>query len=282
MKFFRLAARCALWAVLSAVSFLAACQSSLIYFPRPYDDGDLRAARANGARAIEIHTSQGKQVAFYLPSRRNPSQPPEFLWILCGGNGALALDYAPDAAPWDGRFGYLFVDYPGYGQCEGTPNPVHIEESVVALARRLQSDFGWSDDEFSRRTGVFGHSLGCAAVLIAADRLLLGRAVLCAPFTTMDDMARRTVGWPLCLLNRHRFDNLRRLESLSARGGQVRIFHGTADEVIPVAMSRKIAGMFPKNVRLTEVPDSHHNEVVADAGGDIGRAMRELVETPPR
>ncbi len=275
-KFVLLLLRCLLWAALSAVLFLAACQSKLIYYPKPYGQADLDEIARRGGKRIEANTSQGRQVAFYLPSRKTPAQPPEFLWLVFGGNGSLALDYSPEAAHWDARFGYLFVDYPGYGLCEGHPNPERIEESIVALTGKLQGDLHWDDAEFRARTGVIGHSIGCAAGLIAADRLQLQRAVLCAPFTTMTDMARRLLGWPLCYMNRHRFDNIARLTTISPRGTQVRAFHGQDDDAIPVSMSRKLAAMFPDNLRLTIVPDCGHNDVVPLASPEIGKDLREL------
>lgn len=281
-KFALLFLRCVMWAALSAVLFLVSCQERLIYYPKPYGPAELSTLAARGGKRLEVPTSQGRQVAFYLPSRKAPAQPPEILWLVFGGNGSLALDYLPETAGWDGRFGYLFVDYPGYGLCEGSPNPARIEESIVTLTGKLQGDLRWDDAEFRARTGVIGHSLGCAAGLIAADRLQLRRAVLCAPFTTMTDMARRVIGWPLCYINRHRFDNIARLTAITARGAQVRIFHGRDDEAIPISMGRKLSALFPQAVRFTEVPDCGHNEVVPLASQDIGVALRELTAGAPR
>jgi uncharacterized protein len=275
-RFALLLLRSLMWAALSTVLFLVSCQSKLIYYPRPYEPAELEAIGKRGGRRIEATTSQGHQVAFYLPSRKSPAQPPAFLWLVFGGNGALALDYAPETAFWDSGFGYLFIDYPGYGLCEGSPNPARIEESIVALTGKLRAELRWDEAEFRARAGVIGHSLGCAAGLIAADRFQLRCAVLCAPFTTMTDMARRVVGWPLCHLNRHRFDNVARLDALAPRGAQARLFHGQDDEVIPVSMSRTLAALFPRNIRLTEVPGCGHNEVVSLASPEIGRALREL------
>jgi pimeloyl-ACP methyl ester carboxylesterase len=281
-RILRLMARCLVLALLTSVIFLLSCQSKLMYFPRPYDKAPLADIMQRHGRRIETLTSQGRQVAFYLPSTKNPDQPPDFLWLVFGGNGSLSLDYSGEPLHWDPRFGYLFVDYPGYGLCEGHPNPDRIKESIVALVGELRTDLKWSPEDLQKRSGVIGHSLGCSAALIAADDLHLSRAVLCAPFTTMTDMARRVVGWPLCYLNMHRYDNLARLRELDARGARVRIFHGQEDSVIPVAMSRQIAATFPKMVRLTEVPDCDHNEVVMAASVDIGKALLELSNLPAR
>ncbi len=281
-RIFRLIARTLGWALLTSVIFLLSCQSKLMYFPRPYDKADLADIMQRNGRRIEATTSQGRQVAFYLPSAQNPSRPPEFLWLVFGGNGSLSLDYSGEPLHWDPRFGYLFVDYPSYGLCEGHPNPDRIEESILALTTELRTDLKWSPEEFQKHTGVIGHSLGCAAALIAADQLHLQRAVLCAPFTTMTDMALRTVGWPLCYLNRHRYDNVARLRELDARGARVRIFHGQEDSIIPVAMSRRLATDFPKTIRLTEVPQCNHNEVIMAASKEVGQALLELSNLPAR
>ncbi|MCE9518585.1 MAG: alpha/beta hydrolase [Verrucomicrobia bacterium] len=280
-KFIQMLLRCLMWAALSIVIFLVSCQSKLIYYPRPYGNAELESISKLGGKRIEVTTSQGRQVAFYLPSRQAPSQPPEFLWLVFGGNGARAMDYSSEAAGWDARFGYLFMDYPGYGLCEGSPNPDRIEESIVALTSKLQGDLHWSDAQFRARSGIFGHSLGCAAGLIAMDRFQLKSGVICAPFTTMTDMAKRVLGWPLCYLNRHRFDNIARLTAIAPRGAQVRIFHGQDDDSIRVTMSQKLAAMFPQTVRLTVVPDSGHNDVVPAASVEIGKAMRQLAGFTP-
>jgi pimeloyl-ACP methyl ester carboxylesterase len=279
---FRTTVRSLVLALLASTVFLLSCQSKLIYYPRPYDKAALHDIMQRQGRRIEALTSQGRQVAFYLPPAQNPGQPPAYLWLVCGGNGSLALDYSGEPLRWDPRFGYLFIDYPGYGLCEGQPSPAHVEENIVALSEALRKDLHWSEEEFRQRTGVLGHSLGSAAALIAADHLHLQSAILCAPFTTMTDMAKRVVGWPLCYLNQHRYDNLARLGSICARGAQVRIFHGCEDNAIPVAMSRKLAAAHPGHVRLTEVPNCGHNEVVTDAVPAIGKAMLELSNLPPR
>jgi hypothetical protein len=266
-------------ALLTCVVFLLSCQSKIIYYPRPYDTAQVKAFEGEGGRKLEYTTSQGKQTAFYLPPQEgaNPSQPPPFVWFVFGGNGSLSLDYSDEPPFWDKKLGYVFVDYPGYGLCQGSPNPKRIGENASTVAEKLRKEFGWTEEEFRARSGVFGHSIGCASALIMADNMHLNRAVLCAPFTSLTDMGRVVLGWPLCYINMHRFDNVARLDSIAARGNaEVRIFHGTHDEVIPVRMAHALRDRFPRQVRYTEMNKSHHNDVVTDAREDIGRAIREL------
>lgn len=279
-RLLKTATRVSVLGSLMLVALLLSCQSRMMYFPRPYDPAALSELELRKGQRLEFTTSQGPQVAFYLPPRADASSKPAFLWVVCGGNGSLALDYAEQPLTWDASFGYLFVDYPGYGLCSGKPTPHRIEENTVAAAAALRKHLGWSEEEFRQRAGVFGHSIGCAAALMAADKLQLKDAVLCSPFTSMTDMGRRVLGWPLCYLNMHRFDNVARLRVLEKRGGEVRIFHGTDDEVIPVAMSRKLQQLYPRTVRLTEVEGGRHNDVVTLAKEGTAEAMRELAGTP--
>ena len=108
---------------------LAGFQSKLIYFPRPYAAGTTAewAQRTSGKR-IDFKTSQGNQRAFLQGNLTTPRN----LWLVCGGNGTLALDwaewleeYAPKEDAW------LLVDFPGYGDCEGAPTPGRIRESLM-------------------------------------------------------------------------------------------------------------------------------------------------------
>lgn len=264
-------------ALLTAVVFLLSCQSKMIYYPRPYDAVQVQDLTDQGGWKVEYTTSQGKQTAFYLPPAAKGVKEPAFVWFVFGGNGSLSLDYADQPPAWSRGLGYVFVDYPGYGLCEGRPNPANIRENALAVAEEIRVELGWSKEEMQARSGVFGHSIGCAAALIMADAMDMKRMVLCAPFTSLTDMGKLILGWPLCYLNTHRFDNVARLQSITGKGGaRVIVFHGTQDEVIPVSMARTLQERFPAEVRLTEMKMSHHNDVVGDAQVEIGRAIREL------
>lgn len=276
MKRLRSVARIVLVAALTAVIFLLFYQSRMIYFPRPYDKSAPWDLAKRGGKTVEIQTAQGKQVAFYLPPRDSSLQEPGFVWMVFGGNGSLALDYAGEPLNWDARFGYLFVDYPGYGLSEGKASPEALKESIVSLSAECQKTLGWNAETWQKKVGVLGHSLGCAAALIAADEIKLQKVILCAPFTSLTDMGRHLLGWPLCFLNMHRFDNVARLQSLAPRGAEVAIFHGVEDEVIPVVMGRSLGEKFPKMVTFTAMPGCDHNSIVMWASQDIGEAMLKM------
>ncbi|TLD72501.1 lysophospholipase [Phragmitibacter flavus] len=275
LTLFRRFVRLALVALSTVVIFLLLVQCRLMYYPRPYGDADLKRMQNLGGERIEVITAQGRQTAHYLPAEGSNRDAPEFLWWVFGGNGSLALDYLDHVRGWDPRFAFVFVDYPGYGLCEGNPSPSRIADSIEQFSKQLTQRFRWTGEERRQRSGVLGHSLGCAAALIAAEKQKMDRVVLCAPFTSMTDMGRQLLGWPLCHLNLHRYDNGARLKNLPA-DARVIVFHGVQDEVIPVKMSQQLAAQFPDLIQLHEIPEARHNDVVLLANDRIGLAMRGM------
>lgn len=251
---------------------LLICQRWMIYHPRGYDEATVKHCRA---LPLPYTTSQGRQVAWVTSLGQGL---PDRVWLVFCGNGTVALDY-------DGYFGLgarkgdamVLVDYPSYGQSEGKPSPESIAESVRALVPAVAARLGMTVDELRPRMRAFGHSLGCAAALIAMETHGIKNGVLVAPFTSMLDMAYHMVGWPLCHVLLHRFDNLATLERLRKAGGvRLRVFHGTADEVIPVAMGRKLAALFPDMIQFEAVTDARHNEIIETDRRDILAAMAEM------
>ncbi len=258
------------------LALLAGCQSKVIYFPRPYELGvtDDWRQKTSGV-PINFTTSQGKQRAFL----QGKLTAPRNLWVVIGGNASVALDWSDwiaAHAPSDDA--WLLVDFPGYGDCEGKPNPDRMRESLRAVVPMAAHAVGLSTTTDKSRLRFFVHSLGAAASLIAANELGIQRGVLLAPFTSTMEMSREITGMPLGFLVTHRFDNEARLAEIIARGSaEVIIIHGTDDEVIPVEMSRELARGGETSVRLIEIPGARHNripdshtDVLASALHDVG------------
>lgn len=268
-----------LWLVLILmlipVLLLAGCQSSLIYFPRPYGEGITKEWQADtSGKFIDFTTSQGKQRAFLQGNLKSPRN----LWILCGGNGTVALDWADwiseHASQEDA---WLLMDFPGYGDCKGKPNPDRIRENLKTAVPLAWNACGHSGAPDPARLRFFGHSLGAAACMIAATEFKIQRGILLAPFTSTMDMARQVTGMPLGFLVWHRFDNSARLAELSARGpGEVVIFHSDDDNVIPVSMSRRLAEEHKDHVRLVELSTAGHNSIQQTDPQAVSEALEKI------
>jgi hypothetical protein len=259
---------------MTAVVFLA--QRSLIYYPRRYFSDDAAVARM-GLVLIHYQTGEGRQTAFFLPQRRSPSSLPSSLWILFGGNGSLALDWLEFAGRYpDDSAAFLLIDYPGYGMCEGKPSPAAIRESSLSAIEQLPRSLGVDASALRGRLCALGHSLGAAAALQFAAEREVRKIVLISPFASMLDMARRSVGTPLCYLLVHHFDNEARLGEILSHSPSpsVAIFHGSGDPVIPVEMGRALAQRHPGLISYREIARGDHNGIIALGEEAIFAEMR--------
>lgn len=283
MSFWKRVLRLGMIAVITPVVVVMGWQEKLMYHPRPYGEELEDVLKRERGIRIPYETSQGRQVAYYVPSPLQAKGGQEApLWLCFAGNGSLALDWLNVGTAWDPRFSYLLVDYPGYGECEGAASPERIRENAAAAVEALAKNQSTTLDALRPRLAVLGHSMGAAAALMAAADLDVRRGVLVAPFTSMTDMGRVVLGWPLCLLNRHPFDNRATLDQVASRAGtRFVIFHGTEDEVIPVRMGRELAQAHADVVTFHELPEEHHNDILLDAAGSIGRAMLEVAPGRP-
>jgi pimeloyl-ACP methyl ester carboxylesterase len=271
--------RLALIAMLTPVAFLLSCQSSLIYHPRPNEPGMIEHLENNRGERLTYRTSQGQQTAWYRPPYRGPETGAP-LWIAFSGNGSLALDWMHFAGVADGCFAWLMIDYPGYGECEGKPTPKAIRESSVAALNQLAVRLKVPREVLISRSLVIGHSLGAAAALMAAEDLGIHRGILISPFTSMTDMGREVLGWPLCYLNLHRFDNRKTLAAVCQHPeARFTIYHGMKDNLIPIHMSSELADAHPGKVTF-EAVSGGHNDVLMHLQKPLQAETLKLSELP--
>ena len=227
-----------------------------------------------GGKRVEFQTTQGRETSWLLPAAEN--RPPEHFWIVCAGNASEALSLS-DLQAYSGlrQDAFLFVDYPGYGVSEGSPAPETIVENLRKAVPLAAKAAGFPMSEMGTRGVVFGHSLGAAAALLAAEEFSVKRAVLLAPFTSTMEMTGVVVHLPLGWLVRHRFDNRARLGSLAKRGGHAWIFSGSDDGVVPVTMGRELSFELGRNGTFREVPGGGHNDLLEKAHDEFIQAMHD-------
>lgn len=249
---------------------LWAWQDRLIYPAPHYTPNELEGLPA-GLVALRDPTDPASVLGFYRPPIAGGE--PRRLWLAFGGNGDLALRWDGILAPaaTDGT-GFLLVEYPGYGARAGKPSPEALLSGSEATLAALALHLGVGVAELEARSSVLGYSIGSAVALKYASLHPVQRIVLVSPFTTMLEMARRSVG-PFCHLLRHHYDNVESLARIRARGlPPLTILHGERDGLIPPAMGRALAASAPGS-HFELVPNADHGDVT-----DLARLrLRALV-----
>ena len=218
------------------VAVVFALQRSMI-FPAP---AGARVPRSGLVRG-------GSFIAFHLPGPR--------VVVHFHGNAEQLAD-----SEWlGGKFveqglGFYAVEYPGYGLAAATPVS---EEAIYAAAEAALSEL---EKTVPREQMVLeGQSLGTGVAVEMAKRGHGSKLVLLSAYTSIPDVAAVAVPFlPARLLVRDRFDTASKAKALAL---PVLLIHGSADEVIPVEMSRSLATLFP-NATLKIIEGAHHNDLI--------------------
>jgi uncharacterized protein len=236
-----------LYASLVALGWLG--QSSLLY---PAPSGS-RAPAASGARLLEIPGSGGRLVyALHLPAR---GEAPTLVHFH--GNGEDLSDQAALMHTLSARgLGVLAVEYPGYGLARAyAPSEANIYADAETALARLR-DLGVGPE----RTVLSGLSLGTGVAAEMAHRGHGSRLVLIAPYTSMVEMAGRVAPFlPVRWIVRDRFDTKSKAPELAL---PALVIHGSDDELIPIAMGRRIAELLPR-ARLVLIERGGHNDLLS-------------------
>jgi len=249
-------------------------QDKIIFHPSRYPDGDPLPVDGRRVR-LEFLTKDGAQVAYYQPPEGASGKVPDRLWLMFCGNASLTLHNTflaePPAGPAASKsVGFLFVEYPGYGECSGRASREGIHRSVEAAVGALAENLRVGADTLWQQAGCFGHSLGAAVALETAAAHHVEDAVVVSPFRSIEAMASRTTGAPVSGWIRHNFDNQVALQTVAGfEGANVHLFHGADDNIIPVEMGRNLAAAHPDVVTYHEIADTSHNDILGKVTDDL-------------
>lgn len=201
----------------------------------------------DGVESVRLPFSSGGGEAWFLAA---PGHGPAPAVVFAHGNAELIDNGLRDALSLTGLgMSVLLVEYPGYGQSEGTPSRRSIGEVFLAAYDWLTAR---PDVDGERIVGM-GRSLGTGAITDLARVRPLRALVLQSPYVSVAHFARRYLlpGF----LARDRFDNL---EVLRDFDGPVLLIHGRRDEVIPYSHSERLKRAAPA-VELLSLDCGHNN-----------------------
>lgn len=226
-------------------------QRKMMYLP-VQDMPPPAAVGAGDMAVVHLHTADGLDlVAWYKPAAAEDRS--EIIYFH--GNGGNISHRAEKIRPLlDAGHGVLLVSYRGYGGNPGQPS----EAGLIADGRAAY-DFLIARGVAPERIAVIGESLGSGvAVAIAAEREVAA-VMLEAPFTSAADVGQRAYPFiPVKLLIKDRFDSLSRIRAIDA---PLLIVHGESDEVVPVALGRRLFEAAAEPKQGVFIPGAGHGNL---------------------
>ena len=169
------------------------------------------------------------------------------------GWGAYGADFA--ALGYD----FYIFDYPGYGKSDGKiSSQQQLFASADAMSRYVLAQHSPS------KLAMIGYSIGSGIAAQQAAKWDAARLILLAPYFSFERLAHEKIPFVRKFLIRYKIPTAEFLQA--ARGTQITLIHGAADELIPVQHSNDLAGSLKAGDLFYEIAAARHNGLLAMPG----------------
>lgn len=198
-------------------------QRSLLYFPTHH----------SGSTQLTPWLQDGETVGY---CKEVPS--PDVIWLMMHGNAGQASDRDYVLEHMSSRDSLFVLEYPGYGQREGSPSQSTIDAAARDAYQSLRTRFR------DVPVCIIGESIGSGpASALASCQPAPDKIVLITPFDSLYRVAaRRLFVFPVWPLLRDRWDNIAALQGYD---GEVEIFAAKDDEIIPIRHAEALSDTIP-------------------------------------
>ncbi len=240
-----------------ACGALYAAQTHFIFFPErdiAFTPKEFGCSAEDVSISEQSHTMRG----WWLPGTNGNT-----VLYLHGNAGNIGANAEHACRFQKMGFSVLLFDYRGYGNSDGA---FPSEKSVYEDADRAWS---YLIDQHVKPANliIYGHSLGGAVAIETSKRHPDARALISeSTFTSLADVAELDRAYrifPLALLMNQRMDSLSKVSKLKL---PILFIHGTADTIVPVAMTEQLFDRASGSKSLFLVAGGGHENCAATAG----------------
>lgn len=219
-------------AYLALAAYMTLNQRSFLYRPSPDWESPAEAGLADGSR-VELMAADGTRLlGWWVPPRTRNDRV--FLYFHGNAFGLSRRGTRFRAMVEDGS-GLLVMSYRGFGASGGSPS----EATIHADARMIYSQLARLIAP--RRIVIVGESLGTGVALKLAAEVKARGVVLDSPYLSVLERARAHYPWlPVWLLLADQFRSDRFIRQVDE---PILIIHGTADRIVPVEESERLASL---------------------------------------
>lgn len=253
------------------IALLTLGQRRLIYLPFGAA-GEPAAAGLAGVERVAVKTEDGLMLVAWWRAA-HPDRPT--ILYLHGNAGPLSLR-AEKVRPYiDAGYGLLLLAWRGYSGNPGRPSEAGLyADGRAALAFLAARGVPIVD------TVLYGESVGAGVAVELAAGARFRALVLEAPMTSLPALAQRHIPWaPAFWLVRDRFDSLAKIARISA---PLLVVQGERDEIVPVAMGRRLLKAAPEPKRGVFLPLGRHNDLAEHGLADAVLGFLERNPGPDR
>jgi uncharacterized protein len=169
----------------------------------------------------------------------------------------------------------FIFDYREYGRSQGRISREGTFLDAAAAYRYAVETRGMPPQEII----LFGRSLGTALATDLAIRKPCRGLILESAFTNSSDMAKMIAPFMFDWRPKVPYDNLGKIDRVKV---PVFIIHGADDEIIPVAMGRRLfaAANSPKDLYI--IPGAHHNDTYGVGGREYFERLKAFIFPPEK
>src|SRR5436190_12625191 len=268
----------------AAAAIVAGCMApllepfepQLVFRPRAIDEAQMKALA--GIEQVRIATPDGLHLHGWLkrPERWAPGKPHPLV-IVYGGVGQDMSEVA-GVAHARGGWGWLLVNYRGFGLSEGSPN----ERTVLGDAKLV---YDWAlarADVDAANIVVLGRSLGSYVAIAVAAARKVRAAILATPFDSAAALGEEHYRLPLAWLVQSRYNPALMAPMVSA---PALFLLAEKDEVTPVKHGLALAHRWGGLVKTVLLPGIGHRGLENrqdfwDSIGDFLAALDEGALSP--
>ncbi len=216
---------------------------------------------------VAIRSTAGVRLhGWFFPARRPPAAGT--ILHLHGNAGNVTGHFQHVAWLPADHWNVLCFDYRGYGRSTGRVTRAGtLDDACAALDFLLARS-----DVDPARVAAFGQSLGGAVgIVLAARRSEIRGLVVDGAFDSYRRVARYHIlrsplllplAWWVPWFISRRFDPIDHVARIAPRG--ILIMHGTADEIVPVSMARRLYAAAGEPRELWLVERANHYEAMQD------------------
>ncbi|MCH8048037.1 MAG: alpha/beta hydrolase [Planctomycetes bacterium] len=259
--------RLPLIAYLVVLLMLMFLERTLVYPASQYPSGNWNPTTIPFEDADFFAPDGTKLHGWYVPHAN-----PRAVVLFAHGNGgnlsdrALVLRLLNEKL----RLSVMIFDYRGYGRSEGKPDEAGLLSDARAARAWLAERAGIGETDIV----LLGRSLGGGVMVDLAAKDGARGLILESTFTSLPDAAAHHYPWiPVRLIMRNRFASIEKIDQYH---GPLLQSHGTADEIIPFELGRRLhEAAASRNKKFIEIPGAGHNEMPS---GAYYKALDEWIE----